>query len=163
MKQLYSQLDTSNFEDNVTHCVAIHELDDNNDYIIVAITEDFFEAEKLAKQLEKEDKYLYTSVGTWFKRAFWFDDENHTATFEVPIDVAKKYLDEEEFNDELAYAQDMKDYIDEGNLSLTLGQMWTTPQGFTDDGFEEDEILEYYGYSTKMLEEGGYFTGWCDG
>ena len=99
MKQLYSQLDTSNFEDNVTHCVAIHELDDNNDYIIIAITEDFFEAEKLAKQLEKEDKYLYTSVGSWFKRAFWFDDENHTATFEVPIDVAKKYLDEEEFFD----------------------------------------------------------------
>jgi len=163
MKQLYSQLDTSNFEDNVTHCVAVYDIDDDNDYTIVALTQDFFEAEELAKKLEEEDRKLYLSVGTWFKRAFWFDDENHVATFEVPIDVAKKYLDEEEFNEELAYAQDMKDYLDEGNLSLTLGQMWTTPQGFTDDGFEEDEILEYYGYSSNMLQEGGYFTGWCDG
>ena len=160
-----TEIQTEGFTE-ATHCVAVVDVKNPHDegYEIVGVVGSYQEAQELLAQTEENDPKGYYSVGQWFKRAFWFEDENHVATVEIPIDVAYKYMDKEDVDDEVECYNDWCDEEDKNTkISMGLGQMWPHPTAFTDDGFDEDEILEFYGYNSQMLNEGAQFTGWCDG
>ena len=160
-----TEVQTEGFTET-THCVAFYDMNDphSETYEIVGVVHSYGEAQELLAETEKANPDGYYRVGQWFKRAFWFDDENHTASCVVPIETAYKYMDKEDVEEELEYYNEWCDEDEKGNqIQLGLGQMWNHVSAFTDDGFTEEEILEFYGYDPEMLKEGAYFTGWCDG